>query len=75
MNQCLDRFLDFLAIEKGLSANTLNAYGRDLAGYVEFLETQAGVTEVDRIAQSHVIAFLNWLQQNRMAPPQPRSYP
>jgi integrase/recombinase XerD len=31
-------FLDYLPVEKGLSANTVLAYGRDLAKYLSFLE-------------------------------------
>ena len=33
----LDRFLHYLAVEKGLSRNTLEAYARDLQGYLVFL--------------------------------------
>jgi len=68
MNQCLDRFLDYLAIEKGLSENTLSAYGRDLAAYGEYLETHAGVMTVEGIEQKHVISFLNWLKEHKKSP-------
>ena len=33
----MDRFLQHLAVEKGLSRNTLEAYARDLQGYLAFL--------------------------------------
>jgi integrase/recombinase XerD len=33
----MDRFLHHLAVEKGLSRNTLEAYARDLQGYLAFL--------------------------------------
>lgn len=34
------RFLEYLAVEKGLSKNTLKSYGRDLRNYLSFLEVQ-----------------------------------
>ena len=34
----LDLFLNYLVVERGLAKNTLDAYGRDLARYVAFLE-------------------------------------
>ncbi len=44
-----EEFLSWLAVERGRSLNTLAAYRRDLAAYVEFLQgrrlTFAGVTE------------------------------
>lgn len=40
----LDLFLDYLAVERGLSTNTLTAYGSDLRELVEFLLNQGTVT-------------------------------
>jgi integrase/recombinase XerD len=36
----LDAFLDHLAVERGLSARTLDAYGRDVGRLVEFLQSR-----------------------------------
>jgi integrase/recombinase XerD len=36
----LDRFINFLLVEKGLSPNTLDGYSRDLIQYFRFLEGQ-----------------------------------
>ena len=42
MQRAVERYLQHLAVERGLAANTLSAYRRDLARYVRF------VTEIDR---------------------------
>ena len=38
--QIIDRFLDSLWLEKGLSRNTLESYRRDLKAYSGWLELQ-----------------------------------
>jgi len=38
MNRYLDLFLSYMVVEKGLSRNTLEAYGRDLGRYLDCLE-------------------------------------
>jgi integrase/recombinase XerD len=48
----VERFLNHLAVERGLSPNTVGAYRRDLARYAEFLRSRrigdpAAVTEED----------------------------
>ena len=50
--QALETYLAHLDVERGLSANTLAAYRRDLSRYIDFLaargiSTPAGVTERD----------------------------
>jgi integrase/recombinase XerD len=45
----LDRYLDFLMVEKGLAAQTIEAYSRDLVRYISFLveSGRATVSEAD----------------------------
>jgi integrase/recombinase XerD len=50
-------YLEHLAVERGLSANTLAAYRRDLARYVAHLSAH-GVVAVEAVAEEHVTAFL-----------------
>lgn len=42
MREQIDSFLNYLAVERGLSSNTLDAYFNDLSGLVEFLEIGSG---------------------------------
>lgn len=41
MDKFLTIFLDYLSVERGLSKNTISAYGRDLESYLRFLEAVA----------------------------------
>jgi len=48
LDTALDAFLDHLVVERGLAANTILAYGRDLRGYVGTLEG-LGIARTDGI--------------------------
>jgi integrase/recombinase XerD len=50
-------YLAHLQVERGLAANTLAAYGRDLDRYVAHL-TAAGLTRPEDVREEHVTAFL-----------------
>jgi len=61
----LKRFLNYLAVEKGLSRNTLESYERDLRKYFLFMEKKAP----DDIRQQDVRNFLSRLSEEGMASP------
>ncbi len=67
MYHFLDLFLNFLTVEKGLSANTLEAYSRDAGKYLTFLETQ-GRLSPDRINPIHIASFLASLKEAGIGP-------
>ena len=62
----VDVYLNFLAVEKGVSLNTLEAYSRDLNRYVEFIE-QAGIKDIREISSDNVISFLANLKGDGLA--------
>ena len=62
----VDRFLNYLATERGLAANTLMAYGRDLAGFVGHLERRH-VGNVGAIQVRDVVSYLEGLQQRGLS--------
>ncbi|MBW2650419.1 MAG: site-specific tyrosine recombinase XerD [Deltaproteobacteria bacterium] len=66
MDHHVDGYLNFLAVEKGLSLNTLEAYSRDLNRYVEFAE-QAGIKDIREISSDNVISFLGNLKNGGLA--------
>ncbi len=67
MEQFLDQFMNYLAVERGLAANTLEAYGRDLARYLDFLE-QEKLLVPDAITGGHIVRFLGLLKSSGLAP-------
>lgn len=67
MNDYLDLFISYLAVEKGLSRNTQEAYSRDLVRYLEFLEKQ-GCNKPTEVKTTDITAFLNLLKDNGVGP-------
>lgn len=67
MDHYLDLFMSYLAVERGLARNTLDAYGRDLSRYVAWLKTQ-GVCSPDEIGAPVLLRFLSYLKDEGLAP-------
>lgn len=67
MNQFLDLFLSYLLVEKGLTSNTLEAYSRDVGGYLQFLES-AGCMAPDQVRPTHVASHIASLKEAGLAP-------
>lgn len=66
LKQHLQSFIHYLAVERGLSRNTLEAYERDLTIYLEYL-TQAGVRSLEESTSAHVLHFLSADKQSGKA--------
>nr|WP_311931390.1 site-specific tyrosine recombinase XerD [Microbispora sp. H11081] len=58
----LSSYLAHLAVERGLSANTLASYRRDLRRYVEHLRAR-GLDTFGQVAEADVVAFLAALRE------------
>jgi integrase/recombinase XerD len=67
MNDYLDLFISYLAVEKGLSDNTQEAYSRDLARYLDYLEQQ-GRTAPTGITTADIALFLGLLKDKGIGP-------
>jgi len=67
VDQYLDLFLNYATVEKGLSGNTIEAYGRDLTRYADFLE-KSGVDAPDRISPSMIVRYLVRLKEEGLSP-------
>lgn len=55
-------YLDHLAVERGLAANTLTSYRRDLRRYQEYLE-ELGIESLEAITEATVTSFLVRLRE------------
>jgi integrase/recombinase XerD len=67
MDRSLDFFQHYLTVERGLSRNTLESYGRDLAGYIEFLQSE-GVGSLHEVDSVRILSFLAFLQGKGLSP-------
>lgn len=57
----IQEFIDYLAIERGLAKNTLQAYKRDLFQYWTYLD-QRGTKSWQETEQKNILSFLMYLQ-------------
>jgi len=64
--EILDSFLHYLAIEKGLARNTLEAYSRDLNAYLDFLEGEE-ITSLGDTSKLTIMAFIRRLQKGGLS--------
>jgi integrase/recombinase XerD len=62
IQRAIRTWLDHLAVERGLAANTLSSYRRDLRRYAEYLAAE-GVTDVDAITEQTITSFLVRLRE------------
>lgn len=65
LNPLIDRFLNFLMVEKGLAKATLEAYSRDLLAYAEFLERN-GVPAVSEEDGALILKHLIDLRRTKL---------
>jgi integrase/recombinase XerD len=61
LGRAVDHYLRHVAIERGLSANTVAAYRRDLSAYLALLEAR-GVASPEAISEADVSAFAQQLR-------------
>lgn len=68
MDRYLDYYLNYLAVEKGLADNTLNAYSRDLVSYAGYLKECEKVDNPADISQLMLLGYLNFLKKRGLSP-------
>ncbi len=68
MKDLVETFLDYLSVEKGLSANTISAYRRDLYKYVEFLEKNKKLNHLNEVKHPYVTDYMMQLKDKGLGP-------
>ena len=63
----IERFLDHLAVERGVAPNTQVAYKRDLRLYLAFL-TDRGITDPTKVGERDIAELLADLKESEYAP-------
>ena len=59
----VDEYINYLAVERGISINTLESYSRDLNRYVGYMESR-GISDIRDISSDQVIQYLEELRRN-----------
>lgn len=67
MQVLLDQFLDYIALEKGLSPHTRAAYGNDLKRLLLFLQRK-GVSSINALTRRHLLDYLMWEKEQGLGP-------
>ena len=66
LDQLIDLFLNYIAVEKGLSINTLDSYSRDLNKYSIFLSGK-GIKDINKTSDLTVISFISMLKKEGLS--------
>lgn len=66
LSEAAERFLEHLRVERGASANTVEAYRRDLAQWHEHLR-RVGVVDANEVVRTQVDEFLRELRRTGMS--------
>jgi integrase/recombinase XerD len=66
MDRLIERFIHYLAVERGLANNTLDSYRRDLTNFSNFLK-KTNTTDLNQLHRATIIAFLADLQRKGKA--------
>jgi integrase/recombinase XerD len=67
LESCVDLYLSHLRVERGLSPNTVDAYGSDLSRFVRFL-AERGKTDPTGVDRADVSAYLAALARSGLGP-------
>ncbi len=65
LQECIQQFIDYLSLERGLSKNTLAAYSRDLTAFSAFL-ARHGISSFTSVTRSDITRFMFQQKDRRL---------
>ena len=68
MDTFLEDYITILRVEKNLSSKSIEAYKRDLTRYIDFLEEEKDINNLEEISPKHIRGFIRVLNDAHLAP-------
>lgn len=62
VKNAVEKFLDFIVLEKGLAQNTFESYANDLSEFADFL-AQKHITEIEKIDKKSILNYYKFLEK------------
>ena len=67
LDAAADLYLSHIAAEKGLARNSVEAYARDLRGFIDLMELGRRC-DVEAVERADVVSYLSWMSSRHLAP-------
>ena len=67
MQEHLTKYFNYLLIERGVSQNTLESYGRDLRRFVFFIEEHKKINDIKDVMPEIIVDFLTQIKHEGLA--------
>lgn len=67
MEKYLDLFINYLIVEKGLSKNTIEAYNRDILGFIDHL-SEMNISDIGAVAPLDIVKYIGSLRDGGISP-------
>jgi integrase/recombinase XerD len=67
MKDLLNRYFNYLLVERGVAQNTLESYGRDLHRFVFFVEENKKITDINQVKPEVIIEYLTKIRDEGLA--------
>jgi len=68
MKTFLEDYITILRVEKNLSPNSIEAYKRDLTRYIDFLQEEKDINNLEEISPKHIRGFIRVPNDAHLAP-------